>query len=62
MEVPGLGVEWELQPPAHATTTSDLSIQGASVTYAVACGNTGSLPNEQGQESNLHPHGHYVGF
>ena len=31
-----------------------------SHTCAAACGNAGFLTNHQG--SNLHPHGHYVGF
>lgn len=35
-------------------------IQATSVTYTIACGDARSLllPTDQGQESNLHPHGH----
>jgi len=42
MQVPMLGVELELQLPAYATATDrpDLS---ASVTYATAHGNAGTL-------------------
>ena len=45
MEVPGLGVQLELQLPSYAmaTETWDLSPICASVTYASACGKAGSL-------------------
>ena len=41
MEVPRLGVKWELQLLAY--TTRQHQIQAASVTYPAACGNTRSL-------------------
>ena len=46
MEVPRLGVKWE-----HRNTGS------VFVTDTTAHRNTGSLPTERGQGSNLHPHG-----
>ena len=52
MEVPRLGVQSELhcQPQPQ-------QIQAMSATYTTAHGNTGSLITEQGQGSNLQPHG-----
>ena len=44
MEVPRLGVESELQPPAY-TKAQQLQIQAASVTYTTAHSNSGSLPH-----------------
>ena len=41
MEVPRLGVQSELQPPAYTRATK-LGIQTASSTYTTAHGNTGS--------------------
>ena len=43
MEVPRLGVEWELQLPAYTTATATQGIRAASVTYTTVHGNNGSL-------------------
>ena len=42
MEVPRLGVQPELQPPAYTTTTATW-IRATSATYTTAHGNAGSL-------------------
>ena len=47
MEVPRLGVESELQPPAYATRQHG-GIGVTSTTYAAACGNTGYLTHQEG--------------
>ena len=56
MEVPGLGVESELQMPATdpATATWD---QALSATYTTAHGNTRSPTTEESQGPDLHPYG-----
>ena len=60
MEVPSLGGEWELQlwptlqPWQHR-------IWASSATHAEVCSNPRSLPTEQGQGSNPHPHRDSVG-
>ena len=42
MELPRLGVEWELKLPAYVTATATLDL-ATSVIYAIAFGNAGSL-------------------
>ena len=60
IEVPGLGVESELQLPATATATPDLSHICNLYHYL---GQWQILdPTEWGQGSNLHLHGHCVKF
>ena len=44
MEVPRLGVKWELQLLAYALATA-IGIQAAFVTYTTAHGSAGSLPH-----------------
>ena len=46
MEVPGLGVELQLQLLAYATATQKRRIQAAFATYTIAHGNTGWIPDQ----------------
>ena len=61
MEVPGLGLDHSCsyQPTPQPQQGR---IQATSVTYATAVAMPDLYPTEQGQELNLHLHGHYVGF
>ena len=70
-EVPGLGVELELQLPAYATTTARLDLScicNPPTTHTTSGGTTqlvvmpDPLPTELGQGLKLHLRRQYVGF
>ena len=56
MEVPRLGVELELKLLTYATITAHLSLIFRPTTQLMAMPDP--QPTEQGQGSNLHPHGY----
>ena len=61
MEIPGLGVELELQlqPVPHL---GQPGILATSATYTAACSNAGPLTHRARPGIKLHPHRNYVGF
>ena len=62
MEIPRLGVEWELQLPAYTTATA---MGDPSHILELRCSSRQrrilNLPTEGGQGSDLHPHGYESG-
>ena len=64
VEVPRPGAESELQSYScwSVPQQQQCGISTTSVTYTIAHSNAGSLTQERGQRSNLHPQGILVGF
>ena len=61
MQVPGLGVELELQLPAHTAATAMLDSTALRLTMQLVAMRDPS-PTKQGQGSNPHPMDTVAGF